>query len=235
MTRWLWFLLATACAPAYRPPAPFVPMLDARGDLHGAVHLGLGGAQGDVAYAVSDVASVRGGVQVAGYHPESPGTYVVGTAGGGAYGSEGDLRWGIAGTVGGGRSVGETVVRTTINDETTEQRYRNSGVLFTAALRPELGAEGKYTAAGIVLGTSFYQLHHDAASDGSGVGWGLMFEPVAVTRVGPPGVAVEGHVGLAVPMAEGGDVGLVFPLVFGVGVTVDAKTRPPPALPPPAR
>jgi hypothetical protein len=179
--RTLLWLLVAGCAPAYRPPAPFTPLLDQRGDAQIAAHLGTGGAQVDGAYAVSDAFQVRGSLQGAGC--SSPGHYAVATVGAGVYGADmSGLRWAVSGQVGGGASRGITdltVIRTTIGGQSTSEvtRFQNSGALLVGAARPELGYETESFAVATVLGASFRQLHHDQASDGMGLTFDVAAAP----------------------------------------------------------
>lgn len=63
---WVGVSLIAGCAPLYRPPPPFLPLLGEAGDLHAAAHLGTGGAQLDAGVATGDWVAVRAGAQVAG-------------------------------------------------------------------------------------------------------------------------------------------------------------------------
>lgn len=225
-------LFAAACAPVYRPPAPFVPMLEQRGDAQVAAHLGAAsGLQVDGAVAPTDALALRGGVQVAGYASE--GEYGVGTFGVGWYGADPHgLRGGVSLAGGGGYSRGVTdwtVSRQTATDgqTTSEQvRFQNSGPIAVGALRGEIGYELEGFALGATTGLSLHQVWHDRRSDGSGVGRMGIWEAAGLVRFGPPPVGFEGFVGTAMPFWSEGDVGIPFPVTFGLGLTVDASTLP---------
>ena len=229
---WIGLWLLSACAPAYRPPAPFAPLLQEKGDANLAAQLGTGGAQLHGAYAVSDDLAVRAGVQGAGYASE--GLYGVGTVGAGAFGGAVGAggRWGVTLEGGGGITRGVTTVNVRWDtpdgdSEWQEIREQNSGSLLLAALRPEVGVESEFAATGFTLGVAYHRLAHDAASSGVGVGQGVVLEPAGFFRVGVHPIAFQGFIGLAWPAWMQGEVGLVVPLQIGMGLTLDLpKTVP---------
>jgi hypothetical protein len=220
-----------ACAPAYRPPTPFVPLLQEQGDAHLGLHLGTGGAQLDGAYAVTPSFALRTGVQVAGY--TSDGAYTVGTLGAGFYGASENLAWGVTLVGGGGYSRGITKVTVTTtttggDENSSESTWRNSGLLATGALRAELGSHlGENGAVGGTLGPTWHMLSHDSESDGTGTGQMAMIELAGVARGGSPTVQFEGSLGLAYPLwiseqdEDVLEVGIPVPIVIGLGVTFD--------------
>ena len=226
------FLLAglgAGCAPAYRPPTAFVPLLREQGDGQIALHLGLGGAQLDGAYAATGGLAVRTGVQVAGYVGE--GAYTVGTLGAGAYGSSNHTAWGVSVIGGGGyaRGITEIGVNTpTISGGTdhAEVGWRNSGSLATGALRAEIGTHlGENGALGANLGPTWHVLAHDAESDDTGSDQMVMLETAGVARGGVAPVMFEGSLGIAYPLwiakGEGRVASLPFPVRLGIGLTFD--------------
>lgn len=228
--------LLAGCAPVYRPPAPFAPMLQEKGDAQVAAHLGIGGFQVDGAVAPDDLVALRGGIQVGGYVGE--GTYTVGTVGVGVYGAEevGGLRAAVSLVGGGGYSRGVsdwTVSTQTPSGGTNADRVRfeNSGPIVVAAIRSEFGYETEWFATGATLCPTYHQVWHDERSDGVGVGRGAMIETAALVRAGPPPVGIEGFLGVALPFWADGDIGVPFPLTFGLGLTVDSPTRRAPGRP----
>jgi hypothetical protein len=221
-----------ACAPAYRPPTPFVPLLAEEGDTHLAVHLGTGGGQLDVAQAVAPGFALRAGAQVAGY--ASDGAYTVGTVGAGLFGGSPELLWGVTLVGGGGYSRGISTLRVTSTtadgeETTSETVWRNSGMLGTGALRAELGRRiGDNAAVGANIGPTWHILSHDALSDGTGTGQMLLVEAASVARAGSPVVMFEGSVGFAYPLwvsareeDDTSEVGIPVPIVLGIGLTFD--------------
>ncbi|MCB9683560.1 MAG: hypothetical protein H6735_00805 [Alphaproteobacteria bacterium] len=225
----VWVVVVTAgCAPAYRPPAPFVPLLQEKGDSQIAGHWGTGGLQADGAYALSDHFAMRGGAQLAGY--TSQGMYLVGNVGVGGYGAFTDsIYWGLTGTVGGGYSRGITdlsvSVITTSGTTTTTESWRNSGTLMTGAVRWESGIRFDGNAmAGVQIGPTWHGLIHDAQSDGTGMGQGLLMEGAAIGRIGPGSapIAFEGSLGFAWPLyLDFEDSGVPLPFVMALGITVE--------------
>ena len=226
--------LAIGCAPAYRPPAPFAPLLDQKGDLNAAAHLGTGGVQVDAAYALQDSLSLRAGFQGAGYASQSGGLYAVGTFGPGAYGrapNGGALRWGVALVGGGGisKAVSELTITSGTGDavETSTTTFRNSGGLVVVALRPEVGLDTEFMSMAFTAGVSYHSLFHDADSDGTGRSDGLLIEPAVVFRAGPEPVHFGGFLGLALPLMLDENAGIPFPVLLGVTVSANIPTGPP--------
>jgi hypothetical protein len=218
--------LLSACAPAYRPPTPFVPLLESQGDAHVAAHLGTGGMQLDGAYAVSPHFAVRGGGQFAGYAGQ--GDYLVGSAGAGAYGAfsgpGGRGTWAVTGVVGSGYTHGQSAFTIITPDAETTQEFRTSGGLVTGALRGEWGLESDVLGWGAQVGPTWHLVAHDRKSDEDGVGQMVMFEAATAVRGGPPGpVRAELSLGFALPMwvNRTDAVGVPVPLVVGLGVTGD--------------
>jgi len=231
-----------ACAPAYRPPAPFVPMLEEQGDVNIAAQVGVGGAQVDAAVATSKLVSLRGGAQVAGWASE--GHYALGRVGAGVYGgNDAGTRWAVNGDVGAGltRGVGDVTSRvqstiptpeedtSTVTTVETTKILQNSGILLVASLRPQLGYEGSYAATALVLGFGYHQLFHDVASDGVGSAAGVTFEPTAVLRLGGGDArfGLQAWLGLALPLAGAGVENIPVPLNTGLGLTLDLSKRSP--------
>ena len=242
-------LLLTACAPVYRPPAPFVPLLEEPGDVNLAAQLGVGGAQLDGAVAVSDAMAVRGGAQAGGWALD--GHYGVGRLGVGLYsGNDRGTRWAVWLDAGGGLTrytgnfqvpnpngaVTTTTTTTTDGDVTTTTTERvwireertYSGPLLLGAVRPQLGHEGKVLSPSLVLGLGYHTLFHDAQSASSGTSVGLTFEPTGVLRLGGGEASIaaaQAWLGLVAPIIASGDENIPLPVNAGLGLTVDLDRR----------
>jgi hypothetical protein len=227
MRRWLLVFVAGGCAPAYRPPTPFVPMLLEKGDLSTGVRYGTGGVQADVAVAPVPHLGVRAGGQYAGF--ASQGLYGLGHAGIGVFGELGDgYGWGL--TLDGGGGYSRAITTVDVQSQTTgglsqvdRTEIRTSGTLATLALRNEWGLRMEHGMVGGQVGPTFHQIWHDGASSEDGVGQMVMLEGAGVARGGPGPVWFEGSLGLAWPVwvNRTNAVGVPVPVVFGIGVSYD--------------
>jgi hypothetical protein len=231
-------LLATGCAAAYRPPAPFVPALDEPGEVVIATNYGFGGAQLDVAHAPVQGFAWRAGGQFAGFTTQ--GSYAIGTFGLGTWWSFDDGAGTLALTAsgGGGRSVGVTDLRVTSSNDTTTTasageedvslwNKRNSGMLAVAALRVEgTWNDGEVIELGAQLGPTWHMLDHDPTSDNTGTGQMLMMESTALARFGPPVARLQLSGGMAVPLwwpsqeTQPSNVGTPNPFVLALGLVI---------------
>ncbi len=220
-------LAAVACAPVYRPPAPFVPLLERPGDLAVSGQVGTGGAQADVAYAPRQSLEVRGGVQVGGLLGE--GHYALGTVGVGAWGAQGGGRYALHLDLGGGSSRGVTILGPpdTPDAGPDEVVFENGGMVGTAAFRGELAYEGGFGAVGAQAGLVGVLL--DASEPGRD-GAGAAIEACGFARAGSRAVQLQGHAGASLPVLTlDPNLGVPFPLLLGLGVVVNLPAPPPPA------
>ena len=208
------------CGPVYIPAAVNVPMMTRKGDIHVNAQGGSQGAQGNVAYALSDTLSLRATVQ----NSQSVGEnaddfYRMASAGMGFYtalsnsATGNGLRLGASAELGGGIAEG--------NFEQDSMDRHLEGFFLRAAAQTDLAYELKHFAFGMAGRLVYFNFQHADGSDFQEATDRLYAEPVLLIRVGGPRIKAEGQGGLLIPAVENGDVGEVLPFMISFGVTAD--------------
>lgn len=216
-------LVGAACAPVYVPGAAYAPMYDREGDAHVAARFGTPGGQLDVGYALSDAfhGRVTGQYQVTRTDSGDGNGYARIAAGGGWYrkpAHERDaLRLSFSADVGTGRAVG------TYSIGSSGTRY--SGGHVNLGVQGELGAETPGFGIAYVIRPSLFHFIHDDESGSTGFAdWGFLENWLAV-RAGSRMVKFETQLGLWLPLAGDGTIGVPFPIILSFGLTMDIPRR----------
>ncbi|MBX2797296.1 MAG: hypothetical protein KTR31_06510 [Myxococcales bacterium] len=211
-----WVALCAACAPTYRPPAPFVPMHEAQGDSQLSVYLGTGGGQANFGYALTNALAVRGSAQLAG---GQTGSYAIAGVGADVYGASQSLRYGLALEGSSGPSVGISDITISNSQGTGSADLRFSGTVFNGRVLPYFGVEVNGFGINLSVANVYTVVQHNAQSDGEGTGIIGLVEPNLVIRAGARQVAFELFAGLAIPYLAEGDNGIPVPINLGAGLT----------------
>lgn len=208
------------CGPVYIPSAVSLPMQTRKGDIHLNAQGGSQGAQGNMAYAITDSVNLRATVQ----NSQSVGAdaddfYRMGSVGAGFYTALSNTQTGNGLRLGGSAELGGGIAEGNFEQNANDKHLE--GFFLRSAVQTEFGYELKHFAFGVAGRIVYLNFQHADASDVQDATNRIYGEPVIVIRVGGPRVKAEGQGGLVFPIVEQGDVGDVLPFIISFGVTAD--------------
>ena len=221
---WACVVLAAGCAPVYLPSAAHVPVLRHQGNVAGSGQIGFQGFQVNGAYAVDDHVAVRGTVHST-LGLEDATYYHLFSTGASVFWAQDDDPRADPKTRGAGlfaalsAEAGVALARGEVQLDGMTEAARNAGTVLRAAGQVDVGYESRVAMAGLSARTVRIRVYHDEAPTAGVTRSSAVFlEPLAILRVGPPGLYLEAQGGLWLPLAVQGDVGIPWPVILSFGI-----------------